>query len=499
MTPTQGATTHAGLPTLAGSVTVSMIGVDNLRALRMSAPVEQRRLMLLVGRNGIGKSSYARLFQLLKQSAGPTREPILWWKENEVDFGDFKKALRRGADEMTFTFGFTEPGAQPWQVCSTLCATDVGGRVHRVELRQDDARFMLLFRDSGAIDRIEGTIAGDTFAAAGGDASRLLPALVAEPSRLFGIPVEPEDPEVLFAILGSILFDGTLKSPLRRLARTLPWQDDASLLRSLEGQWHTAEYAQSFKELMSDASQMRAIREARFCWWAIERLRRAEALVEELARRSAYLGPFRAIPERGYRPSGSAVEQVDSRGGNLALFLVALTDAERRDLNAYLARTLGFRVLARPSGGQWELQVELASGEIYDLLDVGFGYSQVLPVAVQLWASGRVLSTSRTKERIATLVIEQPELHLHPHHQVLVARALAACASADHGPVQLVETHSDHIIGEIGMLIARGQLAADRVGVLCMEPHPEGGTQVRSATFDGDGVLHNWPTGFMSP
>lgn len=493
-------TADAALPKLAGHVTVSAVGADNLRALRMDTPAEQRRLMLLVGRNGIGKSSYARLFQLLKQSAGPIREPVLWWTENEVDFGDFKKALRRGAEEMTFTFGFTDPGATRWQVFSSLRATDVGSRVHRVELRQDDARFTLIFRDSGAIGRIEGSFDGDTFAADNDDTSHLLPAFVAEPSLLFGIPDEPEDPGLVMAMLESIFNEvGIGRSHIRRFARSLPWQADTSLLESLEGQWHSAKYEQSLEALKHNASQTRAIREARFCWWAIERLRQAEALIEELARRSAYLGPFRAVPARGYRPSGSAVEQVDSRGGNLALFLVALTDAERRNLNEYLARTLGFRVFTRPSGGQWELQVELAAGEVYDLLDVGFGYSQVLPVAVQLWASGQVLSTSRTKERVATLVIEQPELHLHPHQQVLVARALAACASADQGPVQIVETHSDHLIGEIGMLIARGHLAAERVGVLCMEPHPEGGTRVRTATFDDDGVLHNWPTGFMSP
>ncbi len=494
-------TADAALPKLAGHVTVSAVGADNLRALRMDTPAEQRRLMLLVGRNGIGKSSYARLFQLLKQSAGPIREPVLWWTENEVDFGDFKKALRRGAEEMTFTFGFTDPDATRWQVCSSLRATDVGGRVHRVELRQNDARFTLIFRDSGAIGRIEGSFDGDTFAADNEDTSRLLPAFVTEPSRLFGIPDDPEDPGTVMAMLGSAFNEVGTGSYIRRLARSLRWQTDATLLESFEGHPFSANllYRQSVEALKNNASQIRAIREARFCWWAIERLRQAEALVEELARRSAYLGPFRAVPARGYRPSGSAVEQVDSRGGNLALFLVALTDAERRNLNEYLARTLGFRVFTRPSGGQWELQVELAAGEVYDLLDVGFGYSQVLPVAVQLWASGQVLSTSRTKERVATLVIEQPELHLHPHQQVLVARALAACASADQGPVQIVETHSDHLIGEIGMLIARGHLAAERVGVLCMEPHPEGGTRVRTATFDDDGILHNWPTGFMSP
>jgi predicted ATPase len=61
------------------------------------------------------------------------------------------------------------------------------------------------------------------------------------------------------------------------------------------------------------------------------------------------------------------------------------------------------------------------------------------------------------------------------------------------------QTHSDHIVGEIGMLIAREQLAASRVLVLCVEPHMGGGASVRTSFFDEDGVLSNWPAGFLSP
>lgn len=493
-------TQTAALPSLAEGVTLSGVGANNLRALRMDRPIEQRRLMLLVGRNGIGKSSLARLFPLLRQSAGSrTREPLLWWEKDQVDFGSFQQSLRRGAEEMTFLFTFTDPDGTEWQVRSVLCAGRQGSRVARAELEQGAFRFSLTFDAEGQLDLLAGAVGGDVFEERLATSERLLPRLVAEPWKLFGVGDNPSKPTALLSLTEGIFHGNTDLSSRDSVVRKIPWQSVEGVLPALYKFRFGNKYRYQLAKLAKETERIQEIHRARFCWWALERLRQAEALVEETATRTAYLGPFRAVPERGYRPQAIAVEQIDSRGANLAMFLVALDPAERASLNDYLAQSLGFRVDAVLSGGQYELQVELDGGAGYNLLDVGFGYSQVLPVAVQLWASGRVLSTSRTNTTLATMVLEQPELHLHPHQQILVARALGASASLDQGPVLVVETHSDHLVGEIGMQIARGQLPAERVGVLCVEPHPEGGAAVRTATFDADGVLQNWPTGFLSP
>ncbi len=490
----------AALPLLMGGVTLSGVGADNLRALRMDQPIDQRRLLLLVGRNGIGKSTFARLFPLLRQSAGSrTREPLLWWEKDQVDFGSFQQSLRRGAEEMTFSFAFTDPDGTQWQVKSILRAGRQGSRVARAELQQDAYRFSLDFDAEGQLEVLAGAVDGDVFEERLSSSLRLLPRLSIEPWKLFGVGGEPESPTALMAMTQGVFHGNMGLASHDWLVRQIPWESAAGVIPKLERLASGKKYRQQVNALKKDTKQVREIHRARFCWWALERLRQAEALVEETAARTAYLGPFRAVPERGYRPQAIAVEQIDSRGANLAMFLVALDSAERQSLNDYLARGLGFRVDAVLSGGQYELQVELEGGAGFNVLDVGFGYSQVLPVAVQLWASGQVLSTSRTKATLATLVIEQPELHLHPHQQILVARALGACAALDEGPILVVETHSDHLVGEVGMLIARGQLPAERVGVLCVEPHPDGGASVRTATFDSEGVLQNWPTGFMSP
>jgi hypothetical protein len=441
-------TVSSALPPLADGVTLCELGVDNLRALRMEQPVELRRLTLLAGRNGIGKSTFARFLPLLRQSAGGRkREPLLWWERDEVDFGTFDEALRRSAEEMTFTFRFADANGTRWSAKSVLGPGTDGSRVQRVEVEERSRRLALSFGNEGRLETAEGQINGESFEANDRDLEGVLRA---EPDELFAVPNDEE----------------------------------MNLLHRFIDQWGDLDSRRPHVDLTLA--------------WAIQRLHQTEALIDEIGKRTAYVGPFRAAPERAYRPQGVALEQLDPRGANLAMFLAALNQDERYSLNAELRAKLGFAVSIESRGGYYAVNIDLEDGR-FNLMDVGYGYSQILPVAVQLWASRRTLSTSRAPASHTTVVIEQPEIHLHPHQQVLLGRALGAFAADDHGPVHIIETHSEHLIGEIGRMIARGQLAPERVGVLCFDPHPEGGTKVFLATFNEHGVLYNWPVGFLSP
>ncbi len=68
------------------------------------------------------------------------------------------------------------------------------------------------------------------------------------------------------------------------------------------------------------------------------------------------------------------------------------------------------------------------------VLDVGFGISQVLPVLVQ----------SILSKDVALVVVEQPELHLHPSAQAKLADLFIELAVQ--GKCFLIETHSEHLM-----------------------------------------------------
>lgn len=439
---------RSALPPLADGVTLCELGVDNLRALRMEQPVELRRLTLLAGRNGIGKSTFGRVFPLLRQSAGRRkREPILWWERDEIDFGSFEEARRRNSEQISFTLGFADANSKRWQAKSVLALGSDGTQVRRVEV-QDPGRWVsFCFGEDGKLEKVEGQIGDRGFEADDQDIGGVLHARADE---LFAVPNDEEQ----------------------------------TLLRRFIAKWNDVDSRKPVVDLALA--------------WGIQRMQDAADLVHETATRTAYLGPFRAAPERAYRPQGVAVDRLDPRGANLVMFLAALSVDEREELNAELRDKFGFAVAIHTASGYYSVHVELDDGR-YNLVDVGYGYSQVLPVVVQLWASRRTLSSRRDPAPDVAVVIEQPEIHLHPHQQVLLGRALGAFAADDHGPMHIIETHSEHLISEIGRMIARGQLAPERVGVLCFDPHPEGGTKVFQATFNEHGVLHNWPVGFLSP
>jgi predicted ATPase len=101
------------------------------------------------------------------------------------------------------------------------------------------------------------------------------------------------------------------------------------------------------------------------------------------------------------------------------------------------------------------------------------------------------------------VVVEQPELHLHPAFQGKLADVFAACVRVEDGdsvnPRVIAETHSPNLIGRLGELVGQGQVRPTDVSVLVFEPdeNQPGATAIRRAEFDDGGVLQNWPVGFF--
>jgi predicted ATPase len=134
---------------------------------------------------------------------------------------------------------------------------------------------------------------------------------------------------------------------------------------------------------------------------------------------------------------------------------------------------------------------------------VGFGYSEVLPLAAVLWAN--CIRPVKADSKQALLVaIEQPELHLHPAHQAKLARMLVEAVSASRAAVAtaqlIVETHSESLINGLGKLVYEGLIKAEDIQIVLFDQDDEtGDTSVRLAGYRENGALHDWPYGFLSP
>jgi len=119
-------------------------------------------------------------------------------------------------------------------------------------------------------------------------------------------------------------------------------------------------------------------------------------------------------------------------------------------------------------------------------IHVGFGLTQVFPILVA------ALSAAQGD----ILLIENPEVHLHPAGQALMGQFLADVARA--GVQVILETHSDHVLNGIRRSVKAERLAAGQVAIHFFRLRSAAEeTQVFSPVLDDSGNIDAWPEGFF--
>jgi hypothetical protein len=118
---------------------------------------------------------------------------------------------------------------------------------------------------------------------------------------------------------------------------------------------------------------------------------------------------------------------------------------------------------------------------------VGVGVSQILPVLVQCLVAGPG----------ALVILEQPELHLHPAAQHRLGDFLIACTMW--GQNLLVESHSEHLVLRLRRRIAedRSDQLVKQVVILFAERDGEGATTYQPIELTDTGAMVQWPEGFF--
>ena len=233
-----------------------------------------------------------------------------------------------------------------------------------------------------------------------------------------------------------------------------------------------------------------------------------ELALEERLSQVSYLGPLRSVPRRLYSWSGNDPADVGWQGDSAVQALLA---ARQRRLN-WTAKARGkpfeavvadwlvrLGLLASFSvdpiaadRDEYEVRVKTnAHGEEVRLTDVGFGVSQVLPVVVQCF-----YATPHS-----TVLMEQPEIHLHPSVQAELADLFIAAVGAreDGAPreVQLiVESHSEHLLRRLQRRIAEEEIRQEDVALYFCNRTGDG-SEIYRLDVDPYGEILNWPPDFF--
>jgi predicted ATPase len=229
---------------------------------------------------------------------------------------------------------------------------------------------------------------------------------------------------------------------------------------------------------------------------------------EQLFRSIQYLGPLRTKAERLYSWARTEPESVGYSGENTIAAILASRHRNiglgyRRPTKPFeeiIASKLqqmglieGFKVKPISEHRQeYEVKVRVKGfPDEVDLPDVGFGVSQVLPVLVEcFYAPPRSI-----------IIMEQPEIHLHPAAQAILADVMIdVINSRENGinrDVQLIiETHSEHFLRRLQRRIAEDAVASDKISAYFanVSVFPP---KLETLQIDMFGNIKNWPENFF--
>ena len=204
------------------------------------------------------------------------------------------------------------------------------------------------------------------------------------------------------------------------------------------------------------------------------------------------IAPLRSKPKRTYDP---VREAASPDGEHVPMSMMRLDRTEEGDWSSLhndliefgdysgLFSDIKVRGHGRQMSDPFQLQVKVRSGSYANIMDVGYGVSQSLPVLVDV----------RTAKR-HTFLLQQPEVHLHPRAQASLAVLFAQSWKQNKNRF-LIETHSDHIVDRIRILVRKGDLKADDVSILYFESH-RNSVVIHNIGIDADGNLQDVPAGY---
>jgi hypothetical protein len=447
-------------------------GTQNLRRLENVAAIDIRPITVLVGRNSSGKSTFLRALPLLRQSITTrTSSPILWYGD-WVDFGDFDGSVfdNRTESEITFSFGLDrvvlenvlygiddevysygpadsdEDTFENIMLDVSIAKSRLGTRISSISLTEpsNDACFVLKVTEAGDVIHI--TVNGVDVGRELRDwmlsisTGSILPTTSFTRKVRDGIRASHYEPEpyghMVRDIIGNLVggrLDKRITPPtlgrlivplldlgritkdnLRKVAERTTNRSWGKLLRDISG----ADRGNLFPKIRT----LLLVAKLPLLLNATTRQLR------ETISSTLYIGPARARSDRYYRYQDLAVSEIDPDGKNFPMFLNSLSEAQIQRFSQWVRSLFGYGVTVIRGAGHISINLVYESSSV-NIVDTGYGVSQILPVLGQVWwANNRPQPRAwpRNYSRSPIIAIEQPELHLHPAHQALLAHPIHA-------------------------------------------------------------------------
>lgn len=516
---------------------ISSLRLRNLRSFANSDAnpfIDLKPLTVLVGKNSSGKSSFLRTLPLLRQSVEKkTTGPILWYG-SYVDFGAYSEAKNKNNEDDLIYFDFLL-NIDPNDRRSYLYRRKIINKKsanNQIDIRLelgvaqsqdktvakiikiiiDKNIFVFSFDDNGKFSLIVNDteqIQTDKFAYQSGEG--FLPVFnqiinrnsddFIHPMLSLNISFEDYLINIYFEKIKKFFWHTTSSKTIKNGMRKIGYCNKRNIygiLKSIFGESKTfIEYLTQNKKEVCDVFYEFSIRNLIF-----DVLLLANHELESIFKGVRYIAPLRATAERYYRHQDLQVDEIDHTGSNLAILLKSLSESEKRNFSKWTKENFGFSVRVEGIGLHYSIKIDADDdGKEYNISDMGFGYSQILPIIVSLWLE---LFKRNKRSKSIIFVIEQPELHLHPEYQSRLARLFSHVVSiARNKYIDLkiiFETHSKTMVDTLGDCIEENIIDKNDVNIVLFqkEASRNSSTIVSFSSFDENGYLNQWPVGFFS-
>ena len=229
----------------------------------------------------------------------------------------------------------------------------------------------------------------------------------------------------------------------------------------------------------------------------LKQLKQLISIAEKLLsyRRRPYASaPVRSKPKRHYDP---ARVRRDPEGESIPMYLAELFSQHPKEWTKLKKQLEGFgkqsglfdeisiKRLGKKGSNPFEIQVRKfgkTKGPRRNLIDVGYGVSQALPVITELLSENAP----------SLFLLQQPEVHLHPSAQAALGSLF--CQVVDKKKQLLIETHSDHLMDRIRMDVRdkKTKLKPEDVSILFFERKGLS-VDIHSIKIDKEGNVLNAP------
>lgn len=524
------------------------IRVKNLRSLEDTEEIIIKPLTVLLGKNSVGKSTFLRMFPLFKQSLGIDRsEPLLWYSPELVDFGSFRESVNDNDidKEIEFSFDFTV-GDQyffsamlfssrfDYQLPKNIKFNSKNEIFHNIKLDlgiQDKRISSIKFSIFDYIYEIEINHQYEISSFKVNDisnpinkkmdkfnnflAKKILPAInISLDNKTFSKNssikkikrYEDEINELIENEFSKIKNDRVTPNRIKSVIAALDFGTKKEFKKNF------LEEIEKVKTIKDKYKKLGDAQEEFFNYiYVLYGFKYINLFMDVINlylynyfENVQYIAPIRATAQRYYRIQGLSMNDITPQGENIPMILNNMKKGERKSWNTWTREKFNIEFDVIENEANLSVKLIKNKHEI-NLADTGFGYSQLLPILLYVWKTSNSKNVSNefllgTKSNTKTLVVEQPELHLHPALQAKLMDIFIDIVSNlnDMNFNILMETHSEYMINRIGQHIINLNLSSDSVNILLFNESRKSNDIVQTK-FTEEGYLENWPIDFFMP